>query len=192
MKYPDARQLFCAILCVLIVTAVAPPAVAQNAKAPVIVVINYVQALQQSAAGKIVREQVDKQRAIYQVEIKAIQTKLEEARAELAKQQQILAPEIFARKRQEFQQQAGQLQRTAQSRKRQLDLMRNKGYAEVKKALRQVLEEIAKERGYDIILNADPGANTVVLAGKEHFITEEAIKRLDKKLPTVTVKPALE
>lgn len=192
MKYPDARRFFCAILCVLIVTAVAPPTVAQNAKAPVIVVINYVQALQESAAGKIVREQVDKQRAIYQVEIKAIQTKLEEARAELAKQQQILAPEIFARKRQEFQQQAGQLQRTAQSRKRQLDLMRNKGYGEVKKALRQVLEEIAKERGYDIILNADPGANTVVLAGKEHFITEEAIKRLDKKLPTVTVKPALE
>ena len=192
MKYPDARRFFCTILCVLIVTAVAPPAVAQNTKAPVIVVINYVQALQESAAGKIVREQVDKQRAIYQVEIKAIQTKLEEARAELAKQQQILAPEIFARKRQEFQQQAGQLQRTAQSRKRQLDLMRNKGYGEVKKALRQVLEEIAKERGYDIILNADPGANTVVLAGKEHFITEEAIKRLDKKLPTVTVKPALE
>lgn len=192
MKFPDARLFFYAILCALIATAAAPPAAAQDAKPPVIVVINYVQALQQSAAGKNVREQVDKQRAIYQVEIKAIQTKLEEARAELAKQQQILAPEIFARKRQEFQQQAGQLQRTAQSRKRQLDLMRNKGYAEVKKALRQVLEEIAKERGYGIILNADPGANTVVLAGKEHFITEEAIKRLDKKLPTVTVKPALE
>ncbi len=192
MKWPDARLFICAIFCTLITTAAAPPAAAQKAKTPVIVVINYVQALQESAAGKSVREQLDKQRAVYQVEIKAIQTKLEEARAELAKQQQILAPEIFARKRQEFQQQAGQLQRTAQSRKRQLDQMRIKGFGEVKKALREVLVEIAKESGYDIILNADPGANTVVLAGKEHFITAEAIKRLNEKLPTVTVKPAPE
>ena len=192
MKFPDARLFFCVILCTLITTVAAPPAAAQDAKTAVIVVINYAQALQESAAGKTVREQLDKQRAVYQVEIKAIQTKLEEARAELAKQQQILAPDIFAKKRQEFQQQAGQLQRTAQSRKRQLDQMRIKGFGEVKKALREVLVEIAKERGYDIILNADPGANTVVLAGKEHFITAEAIKRLDKKLPTVTVKPAPE
>ncbi len=192
MKFAATKPILTVALAGLALGLSLMPAAAQQPKTPVIVVVNYAAAIRDSAAGKSVRQQVDKQRAAYQTEIKAIQTSLEQARAELGKQQAVLAPEVFAKKRQEYQRQAEQLQRTAQSRKRQLDQMQAKGFTQIDKALRLVLEEMAKERGYDIILNAGPGGGGIVLAGKEFFITKEAVKRLDKSLPRVTVTPAAE
>lgn len=193
MKFMATRPILMLAVTAFALGASAAPAVAQQQlKAPVIAVVNYAAAIRDSMAGKSVREQVDKQRAAYQTEIKAIQGKLEQARAELSKQQAVLAPEIFARKRQEYQRQAEGLQRTAQSRKRQLDQMQAKGFTEIDKALRLALEGLAKERGIDIILNAGPGGGGIVLAGKEFFITEEAVKRLNESLPKVTIAPALE
>ena len=186
------RYVVSIAFCVAAAFAMLSPAVAQVKKSPVIAVINYAAALRESAAGKSLRGQVEKQRAIYQTEIKSIQTKLEEARAELKKQQQVLAPEVFAKKRKEVLQQTEQLQRAAQNRKRQLDRMQAKGIQEIDKALRQVLEEMAKEEGYDLILNAGPRGSGIVMAGKDFFITEEAVKRLNAKLPTVTVTPSTE
>ena len=192
MKFTVLRPVLTAAMTAMILGVSVTPVVAQQPKTPVIVVVNYAAAIRDSEAGKSVRKQVDKQRAAYQTEIKAIQTRLEQARAELGKQQAVLAPEVFAKKRQEYQQQAEQLQRTAQSRKRQLDQMQSKGFTEIDKALRLVLEGMAKEKGYDIILNAGPGGGGIVLAGKEFFITKEAVTRLNKSLPKVTVAPAPE
>ena len=165
-------------------------AAAQNpGKAPVIAVINYAQAIHESKAGQSLREQFDKQRAIYEKEIKSAESKLEEAQQELMQQQAVLSPEAFARKRQEFQQQASELQRTAQGRKRTLDQMREEGLSQIEAVLRDILSEMVKERGYDIVMNAGPGTGTIVMASKELFITGEVMERLNKKLPTVTVKP---
>ncbi len=124
MKIPETKLILLTAITVIALGASAAPVVAQQqSKAPVIAVVNYAAAIRDSLAGKSVREQVDKQRGAYQTEIKAIQTKLEQARAELGKQQAVLAPEVFARKRQVYQQQAEELQRTAQSRISQLDQM---------------------------------------------------------------------
>lgn len=165
---------------------------AQEAKAPIIAVIEYARAMRDSKAGQSVRAQIDKQRAAYQVEIKAIQTKLETARQELAQQQAVLAPEVFARKRQEFQKEAEALQRTAQTRTRSLDQMRAKGFAEIQEALRAILQELVDERGLDIVMDTGAGTATIIVANRDLFITDEAIKRLDKRLPKVTVKVVAE
>jgi len=187
---------FLRLILALCVLAAVPTLPSQRAlaegKAPVIAVINYAVAIRESKAGQSVREQVDKQRAVYEKEIKKAQTKLEDARQELAQQQAVLSPEAFARKRQEFQRQANELQRTAQSRKRSLDQMQADGFRKIEEELRKILHELVKERGYDIVMNAGPGAGAIVLASKELFITEEVVARLDKKLPKVSVKPASE
>lgn len=193
MKFMATGPILAMAVTAFVLGASATPAVAQQQlRPPVIAVVNYAAAIRDSLAGKSVRQQIDKQRAAYQTEIKAIQSKLEQARAELSKQQAVLAPDIFARKRQVYQQQAEELQRTAQSRKRQLDQMQAKGFTEIDKALRLALEGLAKERGIDIILNAGPGGGGIVLAGKEFFITEEAVKRLNESLPKVTIGPTPE
>jgi len=161
----------------------------QPGKAPVIAVINYAEAVHESKAGQSLRNQFDKQRAVYEKEIKSAESKLEEAKQELMQQQAVLSPEAFARKRQEYQQQANDLQRKAQDRKRSLDQMRDEGLRQIESVLRDILSEMVKERGYDIVMNAGPGAGTIVIANKELFITGEVMERLNKKLPSVTLKP---
>lgn len=165
---------------------------AQESRTPVVAVIDYARAMRESKAGQSVRAQVDKRRATYQTEIKGIQTKLEAARQELAQQQAVLAPEVFARKRQEFQKEAAALQRTAQTRKRSLDQMQAQGFAQIEEALRAILQELVEERGLDIVMNAGPGTTTIVMANRDLFITDEAVKRLDKRLPKVTIKAVTE
>jgi len=162
----------------------------QQAKPPVIAVINYAQAIHESKAGQSLRKQFDAQRAVYEKEIKSAESKLEEAQQQLMQQQAVLSPEAFARKRQEFQQQTSELQRKAQERKRTLDQMRDDGLRQIEAVLRDILSELVKERGYDIVMNAGPGAGTIVIASKELFITNEVMDRLNKKLPAVTIKPA--
>lgn len=186
------KFLAASALAIAVIAAAQPTASAQETKAPVIAVIDYARAMRESTAGQSIREQVDKQRAIYQAEIKSIQTKLEEARQELQQQQAVLAAEVFARRRQEYQQQAESLQRTAQSRKRALDQMQAEGFGEIEKALRDVLQELVEERGYDIVMNAGAGTSTIVMASRDLFITDEAVKRLNAKLPAVAVKPSAE
>ena len=98
------------VLSLCVVAAVAAPwppgygARAQGTgKTPVIAVVNYAQAIHDSKAGQSLRQQFDKQRDVYEKEIKKAETKLEEAQQELKQQQAVLSPEAFARKRQEFQ-----------------------------------------------------------------------------------------
>lgn len=161
----------------------------QSGKAPVIAVINYAKAIHESKAGQSLRDQFDKQRAIYEKEIKSAESKLEEAQQELMQQQAVLSPEAFARKRQEFQQQANDLQRMAQDRRRTLDEMREDGLRQIEAVLKDILGQMVKERGYDIVMNAGPNTNTIIIASRELFITDAVMERLDKKLPSVTVKP---
>lgn len=168
-------------------------ALAQSgSKTPVIAVINYAKAVHESKAGQSLRDQFDKQRAVYEKEIKGAESKLEEAQQQLKQQQAVLSPEAFSRKRQEFQKQAAELQRRAQDRKRSLDQMRDDGLNQIESVLREILGEMVKERGFDIVMNAGPGTNTIIIANKDLFITAEVMEQLDKKLPKVTIKPASE
>jgi len=191
MAFPIQFKFFVhLVVAAAVVLAMARGAAAeQPGKAPVIAVINYAEAVHESKAGQSLRKQFDKQRAIYEKEIKSAESKLEEAKQELMQQQAVLSPEAFARKRQEYQQQANDLQRKAQDRKRSLDQMRDEGLRQIESVLRDILSEMVKERGYDIVMNAGPGVGTIVIASKELFITGEVMERLNKKLPSVTIKP---
>src|SRR3546814_21170984 len=108
----------------------------------------------ETAAGKKVRAQIDKQYAAYQAEIKKVQDELETARAELAEQQSILPPEMMKEKREKFQKSAEELQRVVKLRQHQLDEMVSQGMRPVEQALVAIRKEIAKERGVNILINA--------------------------------------
>ena len=54
----------------------------------------------------------------------------------------------------------------------------------IRTSLLQVVDEIAAERKATLVLSK----NQVVLSAKEYDITDEAMKRLNAKLPTVAVE----
>jgi Skp family chaperone for outer membrane proteins len=152
---------------------------------PVIAVIDFQHVVKESAAGKSVRTQVDTRQAAFQAEIKPLQQELESIRSDLGNRMAGIAEEEYATKRQAIRERVNELQRIIQERKRELDDLFNNGMRQVDLALVEVLKELAEERGINLILNAGRGRGLVLFAENQIVITDEALERLDARLPKV-------
>ena len=153
--------------------------------APVIAVLDFQRVVKESSAGKSIRQFVNARQAEFQVQIKEIQQELEVARKELANGSSGLSREAFETKRKEMRERVAQLQSIVQNRKRELDEMFNTGMRQVDIALVAVLKELAEERGINLILNAGRGRGLVLFAESGIIITDEALRRLNTRLPKV-------
>lgn len=152
---------------------------------PVVAVIDFQYVVKESAAGKSVRSQIDARQQQVQAEIKPIQQELESVRAEFGSREPGKADPEFAAKRKAIRERVNQLQGIIQERKRELDDMFNNGMHQVDLALVAVLKELAEERGINLILNAGRGRGLVLFAENQIVITDEALRRLDARLPKV-------
>lgn len=184
------KNVATAFLLMAVIFAVGPQAWAQSTgKAPIIGLVNYLAIIQNSKAGKSVNEQVVKQREIFLAEIKKVQAELEKEGKELEQQQSVLAKDVFEARVLEFRRRQREAQQAENGYRRALDQMQNKGLQLIEKELDQILESIAEERGIDIVMKAGAPNSMILKARKELFITDEVIKRLDSKLPTVKIPP---
>lgn len=156
----------------------------------VVGVIDFQRVVKESAAGQSVRDQMDKRRTTLQKEIKSIRQELETAKAALATRKPGLSEAEFSAKRQAMRKRVGELQGIVQSRQREMDAMFNYGMGQIDIALIAILKELAEERGINLILNAGRGRGLVLFAEKRIIITEEALRRLNARLPTVELTEA--
>jgi Skp family chaperone for outer membrane proteins len=152
---------------------------------PIVAVIDFQYVVKESAAGKSVRSQIDARQQQVQAEIKPIQQELESVRAEFGAREPGTSDNDYAAKRKAIRERVNELQRIIQERKRELDDMFNAGMHEVDLALVAVLKELAQERGINLILNAGRGRGLVLFAENQIVITDEALRRLDARLPKV-------
>lgn len=139
--------------------------------------------LRDAAAVKNIREQVTEYGAKFEKEIKKERGKIRNANQELARQRTILTPESFAEKRREFEQKVVEVQRLVQQRQRELNKSRDDALAVVNKAYTEIVEKLANERNFLVILRKEQ----MVYAVPELDITNQVLSLLDKKLPTVKV-----
>lgn len=151
----------------------------------VVGVIDFQRVVKESAAGRSVRDQMDKRRTTLQEEIKSIRQELETARAALSTREPGLTEAEFSAKRQAMRKRVGELQGIVQSRQREMDAMFNYGMGQIDIALIAILKELAEERGINLILNAGRGRGLVLFAENRIVITDEALRRLNARLPTV-------
>lgn len=152
-------------------------------KAPVVAVVDIQRIMQESSASKGIQKAIESQRDSYQKEIQTLEDKLQSAENELRKQQTVLAPDAFAAKRRDFEKQVSDVQRTVQTRKRTLDTAFNDAMGHVQKAIYDIVQEVADERGANVVIPR----NLVVLFASSLDVTEPVLERLNKQLPTVAV-----
>ncbi len=181
-----ALRLRCALLPLLAVglvlvlsTAVQTAPRAQELAPPVLAIIDVQKVRSESTAVKALSRRIAEQKAQHQDELREQERALREADQELARQRSILSPEAYAKKRGELERRVATLQREAQNRKRSLDKVFAQGMAKVQAELNKVATEIAEERGLDLILSK----TTVVLVKPKFELTQEAVRRLNARLP---------
>ena len=161
-----------------------PPPPAGKLAQPSIAVIDFGIILQNSAAAKSVRDQVEKQSQTYQAEINKREQDLRNTEQDLSRQRSVLSPEAFADKRRQFENNVAEFQRQTNSRKDQLQIAFDNGMREVQSNAAQILGEVKVEHNVNLIFHA----NALALNDHNLDLTSEVLQRLDKKLPRVAVK----
>ncbi|MCH8997967.1 MAG: OmpH family outer membrane protein [Proteobacteria bacterium] len=160
---------------------------AQEPNSPVFAIIDVQGVLRESTAVKSLSRDIEERRSQYQGELRKKEEALRKADRELSRQRSILSPEAYAQKRGELERKVATLQRAARKRKRGLEQIFASGMSKVQNELTKIAKEIAEERGLDLILSKA----TVVIVKPKFEITQEAVKRLNTRLPEVPLAQEL-
>lgn len=178
------RLFGAAVLAAAIATA--GPAWAQ---APVtsisVAVVDLTYIAQNAAAAKAVRAQVDKEEAGYRADFNKRNNDLRTAYQELQGQMGLLGPDAQRDRRVAFEQRAADFEREVDFRKRDVQNRAGNAMKKVEDTLKTVLLDIAEERKLTLILHKDAAP----FYNSQMDLTNEAMKRLDAKLPTIKLAP---
>jgi len=168
--------------CLAAAVAVAVPA---RAQAPVtsltVAVVDLTYIAQNAAAAKAVRAQVDKEEAGYRTDFNKRNNELRSAYQELQGQMGLLGPDAQRDRRVAFEQRAADFEREVDFRKRDVQNRANNAMKKVEDALKSVLLDLAAERKLSLILHKEAAP----FYNSDMDLTDEAMKRLNAKLPTV-------
>jgi outer membrane protein len=163
------------------------PAPALQAPPPTLIVIDFERILQESKAGKSVSEQLQQRAGSFQKGFQQQEADLNTAQQELMRQQSILAQDAFSAKARDLQRRSDELREKEAKANAALQQSNREAIVRIQQTIRPILEDIMKERGANVVLNR----GAVSLISDDRFdVTDEALKRLDVKLPTMTVTVA--
>lgn len=167
---------------ILALSLAATPSLAQEAK-KTIAIINDQMIMRESAAGKSMIEQITAKQKAFEADISKKEEQLQKENQELSKQQAVLSKEKFAEKAKAFRAKGTEMQKDLNEKKMQITRGNQKAVADIQKAAGEIIGEIAKEKGYILVLPT----GAVIYFDEAMDITREVITRLDKKLPKLTV-----
>ena len=146
-----------------------------------VVDLNYI--LSESDAAVDAAKQIEDIAKQIEDEIKNTDQSLIDEQNELIESQQIMAPAAFDEKRKEYENKVQNYNIKRQEKLMSVDRIVSESRSEVLNALKPILEEISNEKGITVLLEK----NSVLLNAENMDITEEALKALNKKLPSFKV-----
>lgn len=176
-------RLGVAAICAVMVTA---QAFAQDNPTVIghIAIVDIDTILQKSSAAVSIREQLDEISTNFQERIDQEEEEIRNQERDLQQQQALLAPEVLRERRQEWQERAASLQRRVAAARRALGETANAASRLVQNILIEEVGKLAVERGISIVL---PSSQTL-FAADALIITDEAMARLNERLPTVPIE----
>lgn len=161
--------------------AAPPPAWSAGTR---LVVVNVKMLLEESRAARSLQQQLDAQKETLARDMNAQQDRLSAAEQELANLRKTAAPEEFDRRRSEFEREVMATSRATQDRTRRLDAAFNQGRNQLLEALRDVVAQVAGERGATVVISSQ---FVLYQTDRSVDITDAVMQRLNAKLPTITV-----
>jgi outer membrane protein len=156
--------------------------------APIIAIIDVQRILQESSAAKSVQKQLETQRAKFQTEIEGEENGLRQSEQDLSKSRDQLAADVYADREQQLRQRFLSVERHVQARRKVLDQAFTDSMNSVRSSLLAIVDTVAHERGCNLVLIKQQA----LWVDAPLDVTDEVLKRLNAKLPELTVKMAPE
>lgn len=141
--------------------------------------VNLQWALNMSEKGKESREELNIEKEKIEKKLMAKQDELKEMRDEIEKQRPIWNKETVEKKEAEFIMLGKEFQKEVAEADETFSMARQEVESSIIDGLRAVVKEIAEDRGYDFVFEVSAGG--IIYAKDDADITEETIKKFDKK-----------
>jgi Skp family chaperone for outer membrane proteins len=158
-----------------------PPQASPPAGPMLALVVDAQHVVNESKAGKSIRQQFDTQRGTFSKEVSTAEANLRTQQQEIERQRSILSPDAFAAKAREFDQKVADMRRGWEQKRETLQYSLNVSLAQIERSIIEIVSQIALERKANLVLQKQH----VVLVDKGYDITQETMERLDQKLPTL-------
>jgi outer membrane protein len=172
------KKLFLITLATL--SLLATPALAETSVA----VVNVAKIMRDSKAATSVRSQLQAKQKAFQTELDAKEKALLAEDQALVKQKDSADKAGFEKKVKDFREKAATEQRAVQGKKASLDKAFAASLEEIQKNVLDIVKQVATEKKVSLVVSS-----AQVLYGDQSLdVTDEVLKRLDAKLPTVAVK----
>ncbi|HLI14047.1 MAG TPA: OmpH family outer membrane protein [Alphaproteobacteria bacterium] len=156
---------------------------AKRSPTPAIAIVDVQAIMQNSEAAKSIRTQIEKVRNSYQQTIHGKEEELRKLDQDLEQQRSVLSSDAFQQRQRDFQQKVSEAQKDVQERSRKLEAAFGSAMEQVQHAVLQIVQQIAKEQNITLVLQRAG----VVYAPEDMDITQEVLKRLNSRLPSVNV-----
>lgn len=179
-------RTFYAMVCALALTTMAMlpgGAAAQEKGPPQIAMVDVGHLLQNIEAAKSLKVQIEKKRAEILKDIAAWLTERDKLERELAQARPGMSSRAYYQRLRELRQRDAGRQNDAEEIENQLGTAFQRATEEMAKAVEQVVDEIMAERNYSVVM---PRASVVGTRGVPD-ITQEALQRLNKRMPSVSI-----
>lgn len=163
------------------VALLASPVMAQGTN---IGVVNVAKIMQDSKAAISVRNQLQAKQKSFQAELDDKEKALYNEDQALAKEQGKGDKDAFEKKVKAFREKAASAQRQVAEKKAQLDKAFGASLEEIQKSVLDITKQVAAEKKLNVVLSSAQ----VLYSEPSMDVTDEVLKRLDAKLPTVSVK----
>jgi len=161
-------------------TLLASPAFAETS----IGVVNIAKIMKESKAASSVRGQLQAKQKAFQGELDAKEKALQAEDQALVKEKNTADKAAFEKKVKDFREKASNEQRAIQTKKAGLDKAFSGALEEIQKNVLDIVKQVSAEKKMNLVLSS-----AQVLYGEPTLdITDEVLKRLDAKLPSVAVK----
>jgi outer membrane protein len=179
------RLLLCACLLIAGLAAAVQPASAQLMEPTVIAVVDLQHLLRESKAGKTIESKMEELRQAFANGIAQREDELRQEEHDLQDQAALLAPDVLAESRRQFEEKVVNLQRDVRTQQQSLEQTYAGGVNQVRQAIIEILTKMIEERGIDLVM-----PQTAILVGNRKLdITEDVLALLDEQLPSVTLTP---
>lgn len=136
-----------------------------------------------AAAVKAIRAKLGTYLDVYRADTQKEEQEIRTAQEELARKRSAVSQEDYAAERKNLEDRLADAQGRVQRRRQALERVNVEAMERVKQALEAIVAEVAAERQLTLIVRKDQA----VLASPEIEITDEVLKRLDQRLPSVQI-----
>lgn len=158
----------------------ATPALAETA----IGVVNVPKIMSDSKAANSVRSQFQAKQKSFQADLDQKDKALYEEDQALVKQKDSADKAAFQKKVKDFREKDAKIRREVREKKAQLDKSFGAALEEIQKSVLEIVKQLAAEKKLNVVVTSAQ----VLYNDSTLDITDEVLKRLDAKLPTVAVK----